>query len=348
LLVGVLAWGTIVGVIQSVSTDFANKLFEGGGTESKFYNLVKDYIPALVVSLVLLWIPNLFFLLARSVIRFKSHTQCDEFVLLWNTGYRLANVFVTLFAMSIINAIECFREQPEEFVKRLAAAVVRRSSILMNLVIIATGQETMLQLLQWRSLIKQAVIRPLINLNTRSRREIDSLNTAPKFEQSFIFGFFAPVLAYGLMIAMLYSFMCPLMLGICAIFFWVASKVHTHNALFVYCQRCEGGGKIFYYWNRIVFITLYSANVLFSAILLLKQYETMGISFFFIMLLFTWGVDTSVTNTFVVNSLHLPISIARIHDEEESALLSESNLERDGGEKFMYRHPLLFQENWMN
>lgn len=52
----------------------------------------------------------------------------------------------------------------------------------------ATGQETMLQLLQWRSLIKQAVFRPLINLNARSRRYIDWLNAAPEFEKSFRFG----------------------------------------------------------------------------------------------------------------------------------------------------------------
>lgn len=54
-------------------------------------------------------------------------------------------------------------------------------------------------------------------------------------------GFFAPVLSYGLMIAMVFAFMAPIMLGVCSVFFWTATKVHMHNALFVYCQRCEGG-----------------------------------------------------------------------------------------------------------
>mmetsp|Transcript_27457 Transcript_27457/g.49971 ORF Transcript_27457/g.49971 Transcript_27457/m.49971 type:complete len:221 (-) Transcript_27457:190-852(-) len=216
----------------------------------------------------------------------------------------------------------------------------------MNLVILAAGQETMLQLLQWRSLIKQAVLRPLINLNTRSKRYIDSLNTAPALEQSFLFGFFAPVLSYGLVIAMIYAFMAPLMLVICATFFYIATKVHTHNALFVYCQRCEGGGKIFYYWNRIVFITLYSSIVVFFAILTLKQYFRMGTAFLIIMTLVTYCFDKSVTNTFVVNSLYLPISIARDSDAKEDVLIAHSNIEREGGENFMYRNPLLNQENW--
>lgn len=161
-----------------------------------------------------------------------------------------------------------------------------------------------------------------------------------------ITGFFAPVLSYGLMsecmscfarsaaksivfvshtstflllvtVALIFSFMAPIMLGVCALFFWVATKVHTHNALFVYCQRCEGGGKIFYYWNRIVFITLYSSIVVFSAILALKQYAELGLTFVFIMTIVTYCIDKSVENTFVIHSLHLPLMVARIHDEEE-------------------------------
>ena len=130
-------------------------------------------------------------------------------------------------------------------------------------------------------------------------------------------GFYAPVLSYALMIALVYSFMAPVMLGATGIFFWVATKVHTHNALFVYCQRCEGGGKIFYYWSRIVFITLYSSIVIFSSILAIKKHPVMGVIFLFIMIIITYSIDKSVENTFVINSLHLPISIARIHDEEE-------------------------------
>ena len=176
------------------------------------------YLPALVVSLILLWLPNLFFMLgtasslfqlsnvlisfliplprlhrrniliAMRVIRFKSYAQVDNFVLLWNTSYRLANVFFAFFSISLLEAIKCFKDDPDGFIKLLAKGIIGQSAYLMNLIILATGQETMLQLLQWRSLIKQAVIRPLINLNARSRRYREWLNEAPQFEQSFIFG----------------------------------------------------------------------------------------------------------------------------------------------------------------
>jgi hypothetical protein len=122
------------------------------------------------------------------VIRFKSHTQVDNFVLLWNTSYRLANIFFAFFSISLLQAIKCFKDDPDGFIKLLAKGIIGQSAYLMNLIILATGQETMLQLLQWRSLIKQAVVRPLINLNARSKRYRDWLNEAPQFEQSFIFG----------------------------------------------------------------------------------------------------------------------------------------------------------------
>jgi hypothetical protein len=90
---------------------------------------------------------------------------------------------------------------------------VRQSTFLTNLVIQAAGQETMLQLLQWRSLIKQAVARPLIDVNAKSKRYLDSLKEPAYYERSFVFGFYAPTLSYCLMIGMLFGFICPLMLG---------------------------------------------------------------------------------------------------------------------------------------
>ena len=106
----------------------------------------------------------------------------------WNTGYRLANVFFIFFSISLVDAIRCFKDDPENFIQRVSEGILRQSAFLMNLVMISTGQETMLQLLQWRSLLKQAIFRPLINLNKKSRRYLDRLNEAPEMEKAFIFG----------------------------------------------------------------------------------------------------------------------------------------------------------------
>jgi hypothetical protein len=51
--------------------------------------------------------------------------------------------------------------------------------------------------------------------------------------------------------------------------------------------------------------------------LILKEHPKTGTIFAVLMTLAIICVDRSVKNTFVDNSLNLPISIARIHDEEE-------------------------------
>lgn len=75
----------------------------------------------------------------------------------------------------------------------LSTNVVRQSAFLMNLIILAAGQETMLQLLSWRSLIKQTVKRPWIDVNSKSKRFLDALKEPHFFERSFMFGYYAPV-----------------------------------------------------------------------------------------------------------------------------------------------------------
>ena len=70
---------------------------------------------------------------------------------------------------------------------------VRQSAFLMDLIILAAGQETMLQLLSWRSLIKQTVIRPWIDVNSKSKRYLDALREPHFIEKSFMFGRYAPV-----------------------------------------------------------------------------------------------------------------------------------------------------------
>ena len=139
----------------------------------------------------------------------------------------------------------------------------------------------------------------------------------------------------------------PIMLGVCTVFFWTATKVHTNNALFVYCQRCESGGKLFYYWNRIVFISLYCSVIVFSGVLVLKHYPRSGAAFFIIGLTAIFFTDRAIKSNFVVHSLHLPMSKAIIHDKEEAAaLISETKMKSDKKENFMYRSPELNHANW--
>ena len=53
------------------------------------------------------------------------------------------------------------------------------------------------------------------------------------------------------------------------------------------------------------------------AILAIKKQLAIAFGFGVVMMLVTYFYDKTVHSTFVVNSLHLPMSIARIHGKEE-------------------------------
>ena len=315
----------------------------------------------------------------------------------WSTAYRIANIFFVFFNINLVDTVRCFSESPQKILLVLSTGIgkmhllqcyflsplilktrsspqsftVRQSAFLINLVIQAAGQETMLQLLQWRSLIKQAVLRPLISVNSKSRRYLDSLKEPPHYERSFVFGFYAPTMIYCLMIGMMFGFICPLMLGVCAIYFFIASKINTHNgkflpanaqfacshsltalallpncylALFVYRQPFESGGTRFYYWSKMTVITCYCSIAIFAGMLVIKSFPGLAICFLLVMFFVVYLVDRAITRRFVIHSLELPIKLVA---EEEVALVCESELPtQDEEASFMYRNPLLNQKTW--
>lgn len=78
---------------------------------------------------------------------------------------------------------------------------------------------------------------------------------------------------------------------------------------------------------------------------MLKKFKG-GIAFFFLATLLVYFVDKMIQNTFVVHSLNLPMSVARIHDQEEDERAQASHLDTSRNANYMYRQPELNHVNW--
>jgi len=115
-------------------------------------------------------------------------------------------------------------------------------------------------------------------------------------------------------------------------------------ALFVYRQPNESGGSYFFYWSRVTFITIYCSIVIFAGMLAFKAHYELAIVFVAIMIFIVYRVDCSITNTFVLRSLQLPIKIVaeEVATEEAASLLTEP-ICYDKEASFMYRNPILDQ-----
>lgn len=158
-----------------------------------------------------------------------------------------------------------------------------------------------------------------------SERKLEQL----KVPKDFIFGRFTAEFVYVFMIAVVYSPIVPLITGACAAYFFFASKIYTHQALFVFSQRYEGGGKLFYSINRTVFVIIYVSIILFGTILVLKGQPWASGSFLVLMLSVTYIVDRQIHERFSSTSQKLPLTRSRIIDEGYASLLGNEDTASD-------------------
>ena len=118
------------------------------------------------------------------------------------------------------------------------------------------------------------------------------------------------------------------------------------NSTLCISPKIRIGWEYFFYWSRITFITIYCSVVIFAGMLAFKGHYEIAIVFVAIMIFIVYRVDCSITNTFVLRSLQLPIKIvAEEVATEEAALLTEP-ICYDKEASFMYRNPILDQSTW--
>jgi len=127
-----------------------------------------------------------------------------------------------------------------------------------------------------------------------------------------------PPFIFGLLIAIVYSTIVPLVTGVCAAYFYLATKVYTHQSLFVYRQPYEGGGMIMYQLNRSVFVIIYISVIIFSILFGLKKGQSAGLAFGIVMITMTILVDIKIGRDFVKPSITLALTNARIIDEDNA------------------------------
>ena len=186
-----------------------------------------------------------------------------------------------------------------------------------NLTITAIGTGTSFNLSQLWSVLYWLIVKGVVTEEAMSQRKLER----QRVPADYIFGRFAAEHIYILMISMVYSAIVPIVLGACSVYFFVASKIYTHQCLYVFSQKYEGGGKVFYSINRVVFVIIYASIIIFATVMLLKEMFVLAGIFLFGMIAITYMVDTEIKRRFSKTSRKLPLTRARIIDEEYENLL---------------------------
>lgn len=251
------------------------------------------------------------------VIRFRTRSEADKFVLKWNLLYRIANFMVILISGTLYNTLLLVRENPEMVVESIVEGILTQSQFFFNLVISTVGTGTSFNLSQLWAVLYWLIVKGVVTEEAMSERKLER----QRVPADYIFGRFCAEHIYILMISMVYSSIVPIVMGACSLYFFVASKIYTHQCLYVFSQKYEGGGKVFYSINRVVFVIIYASVIIFATVMLLKEMFVLAGIFLFGMLAITYVVDSEIKRRFSKTSKKLPLTRARIIDEEYENLI---------------------------
>jgi len=289
------------------------------------FNLVEGYLPVIFLELLMLVVPFLLKIIATKFIRFKTHSEVDAWVYRWHFAYRVANLIIIIVKREVIETLRSVIVNPKQIIDSLAADVSMSSQFFLNNMLVAAGTETLFELSQFTRIITHFVLHQFITIEATSKRTLERLEKPVSLE----WGDVVPKFIFSLLVGSLYSAIVPVVTGSCALFFYIAAKVYTHQALFIYAQPYEGGGKLMYQLNRSIFVIIYTSITTFAVLLTLKKANVAAGFFFFVFNIITFLVDRRVTKTFITPGLTLALTNARIIDEQNKMNEERSRLYRE-------------------
>jgi hypothetical protein len=257
------------------------------------------------------------------------------------------NLCVILVSGTLIQGIKNFTENPEAATRRFASGLLTCSQFYFVIVIIAAFQTVPLQLSQIISVSSHFILTNMITLDALSERKKEKM----KEPKRFLFGRFCPQFVYCFAIAILfwyvirsvtailtpimtltleltnsfyhYSTTVPLIMGICTIYFYISTKVYMHQALFVFSQPYEGGGKLMKSLSLSLFVTVYISIIVFGVVLSLKSGKTTVVLaplFVLIMLVTTSLIQNHINRNYIIPSRTLPLARARLIDMKRTGV----------------------------
>jgi len=318
LFVGTLFWSVVVSAVTSISDlDLISQYMPAGlvpDVETFWYDLIQGYLPVVLLEGLMKLLTIILGIIARRFIRFKTNSEVDRFVFKWHLAYRVANLVIIIVNRQLLKTINLLRTNPQAAMDSLVTSIAFSSQFFLNNMIVAAGTELLLELAQIPKMLYHFVLHKCITVEATSKRILDKLKVPEGLEWGETF----PPFIFGLIIAMVYSTLVPIVTGVCSVYFYLATKVYTHQSLFVYAQPYEGGGMIMYELNRSIFVIIYISIAIFSILFNLKTERIMGLLFGIGMITMTMLVDIKIRTNFIKPSITLALTNARIIDEENA------------------------------
>ncbi len=162
LLTGLLFWSAVVTTVTSISNlDRLSQIFPQWliPTPGTFwYGLIQGYLPVILLELLMLIIPLILNVIARSYIRFKTNSEVGTFVLVWHFGFRIANLIIIILKNQFYETVQALRINPEIALQSLARGISVSSQFFLNNIIFEAGTVNTFELAQIVKMVQHLFI----------------------------------------------------------------------------------------------------------------------------------------------------------------------------------------------
>ncbi|CAM9820296.1 unnamed protein product [Pylaiella littoralis] len=276
LAVGIIFWSAVVSSIQTLSkVDTIAKVFpfvkEAADKDEFLTSLLEAYLPVSILLVIINWLYFALKWMALHLEGYKTYSEVERAVMSRYFFFHLANVFVTIGAGSIKDAIEKILEQPRELLNVLGETVPLVAVYFINLIIVKVVAGLMLELCFggrplkfWRILYAETFTDP--RLRTKAGRTRGHYEPSEPWYGRFFADFLLVIL-----IVFTFQVIAPVV-AVAGLFYFVfAEIIYKYQLLHCYWPLYESGGLFFHKLFRQLVVGAVAGQVTLIGYMSIRQ-----------------------------------------------------------------------------
>lgn len=341
LIVGALFWSIVLGFITTISSlESLSREYTWlraySGTE--VYKFVNSYLASSVLLTLLTLLPVVFDIIARNYESLKLESEVQNSIMTRYFYYQLANVFVSVYAGSIVTALHQILDSPSNIFNILGATIPSFSVYFANLIIVKTFTAIPLELLRTWPLIQTLSLKLCLDKKRCTWRE---LREGAFSDPPLLYGWIYPSLMMVLMIAITYACISPLLCPIALLYYSLVYLMYKYQLLYVYVNAYQAGGYMWYALFTRSMVALICGIVTLICYLGIRKTYFSGpfyvlIPLPFLIALFWYYCETKFRGTSMALSLESAVELDREMNEN-----GDRPDGRRGFARKLYRQPSL-------
>jgi len=246
LVVGALFWSLVLGFITTIaSLESLGREYPWLQTysDTDVYKLVNSYLASSLLLTLLTLLPFIFDVIARAYEGLKLESEVQNSIMTRYFYYQLANVFVSVYAGSIVTALHQILDSPSSILSILGTTIPSFSVYFANLVIVKTFTAIPLEMLRVWPLVQILGLKLFLDKKKCTWRE---LRTGAFADPPLLYGSIYPSLMMVLMIVVTYACISPLLTPLAVGYYALAYLMYKYQLLYVYVNDYQSGGFMWY------------------------------------------------------------------------------------------------------